>query len=470
MLTLAIAAALGITCASGSSSQDKPKKRTMLATEYDDVTIGADAAADLSLQMGIYDDAEMNSYVAEVGRRMVRYAPRRPFQYSFYIVDQAMPNAFALPGGHIYVSRGLLALANNETELANVIGHEITHAAERHAAAQQEMARRGNPFQMPILRMGKLAAYGRAQENDADRGGQHIAAAAGYDPIGIADFLQRLGDLDRLRFASPLPGYLSTHPGTAERVATTRTRAAQLTIEKGLPIKATAEEYLKQVEGIIIGDDPAGGVFRGQHFVHPALKFQMRFPEGWRTVNDHQNVGASAPDGNAVVFLSVEGKAGDPQAFAEKFIERVKDRYRIKIIRNNSIVVGGIDSWRIAGTGTVNRERLSAQFTFVPYGDLMYRITAVAPRNAANHYLAQARNTVRSFRPLAAEANAEFDVMRLRIVSANHDETIPALMERTGSGLRPGGIAVINGLFFDHRFNGGERVKIAAVERYDPPR
>lgn len=470
MAALVAASLFAVACAGGGSgsAEKKPRKRTVLATEYDDVTVGQRAAAGLSTQMGIYDDPELNAYVAEVGRRMLRHTISRPFDYSFQIVDQAMPNAFALPGGHVYVSRGLLALASNETELANVLGHEITHAAERHAAAQQQMARRTSPLQMPIVRMGKLAAYGRAQENDADRGGQQIAAAAGYDPAGLPSFLRRLGDLERLRVGSRMPSYLSTHPGTVERVATTTQRAGQLTVRPGKPVAADALGYLKHVEGIVVGANPAEGIFRGSRFMHPSLGFQILFPDKWNTVNDHQTVGATSPDGRAVVFLTVEGKAEDPQKFAERFIEERTERFRLKILRDTPIKIAGIDCWRIAATGKVNGRSATAQLTFIPYAGLMYRITAVAPSRAAENYVARARNTVRSFRPLPEEARGGFPIMRLRFTRALPRESIPAMMVRTGSAFRPGGIAVLNGVFVDHLFEGGELVKYVAQEVYAP--
>lgn len=468
-LASAIIAAIAVVstgCASDGSESDGPKQRTILATEFDDVDLGAQAAQDLSAQMGLYRDPAIGEYVAEVGRRMVQFAPRRPFHYTFDVVDQAMPNAFALPGGHVYVSRGLLALANNENELAGVIGHEITHSAERHAAAQQEMARRGNPLKMSIVRMANLAAYGREQENDADRGGQRIAAFAGYDPTGLPDFLQRLGDLERLRGGSRLPSYLDTHPGTVERVATTSQRAAQLEVGTGQPVEADAFGYLQRIDGIVVGPNPEEGVFRGSRFIHPGLGFQMRFPEDWKTVNDHQTVGASSPNGDAVVFLSVEGEAQDPQEFAMKFMTPLAERFNLEILRDNPIKVGGIDSWRVAAKGNVGGRRLAGQITFIPYNGLMYRITAVAPKREADHYIAQARNTVRSFRPLPADANEGFEIMRLRITRAKPGESVADLMKRTSSALRPGGIAVINGVFADHRFKGDELVKYVALEAY----
>ena len=120
--------------------------------------------------------------------RLLRHAPQRPFEYEFKILDQTVPNAFALPGGKIYVSRGLLSLASSEDELAGVLGHEITHAVERHAAGRIEHASRLNPFIIGLMRAAEIAEYSRDQERDADRGGQILAAQAGYDPVGIATF------------------------------------------------------------------------------------------------------------------------------------------------------------------------------------------------------------------------------------------------------------------------------------------
>ena len=467
-VSIAIAFATGCASDGEKSAKKKAPKRTILATEFDDIDVGDQAAESVAAQIGLYDDPALTDYVATVGRRMVQHATRRHFSYEFKIVDEAMPNAFALPGGHIYVSRGLLALVKDETELANVIGHEITHSAQRHSAEQEAMKRNLNPFKMPIVRMAKLAAFGRAQENSADRGGQQIAAAAGYDPTGLPSFLQRLGDLERLRFGSRMPSYLDTHPGTIERVSTTSVQAGLLTIGRGPPIEADAEGYGKRIEGIVVGASPASGVFRGTRFFHPGLGFQIRFPSGWTTENDHRAVGATSPDGNAVVFLSVEGPAQDPEAFAEKFIAARAERFHLKILRNSPIVIAGIDSWRVAASGSVAGRSLTGQITFVPFDGLMYRITAVAPSRKAEDFVAQARTTVHSFRRLRGEARTGFEIMRLRFTKAQYDESIPDLMQRTKSALRPGGIAVINSVAVNHRFKGGEIVKYVAKEVYDP--
>ncbi len=170
-LLLAAAALLCAACAGSSGSSQTKPTRTILTTEYDDARVGAEASQTIQQEMGVLDDPELNAYVNRIGRKLLRGIPRRSFSFEFYVVDQEEPNAFALPGGYIFISRGLLTLANDEDELANVIGHEITHSALRHAAAQQEIARRGSAIVSPFAHATNLAAYGRDMERTADRGG-----------------------------------------------------------------------------------------------------------------------------------------------------------------------------------------------------------------------------------------------------------------------------------------------------------
>ena len=170
---MAVTAILASACA---PQQIAPvRRKIVLSTEYHDERAGEDAAREVREEVGMVTDPEIVAYVRQIGDRLVLRAEQRSFDYQFNVVDQFEPNAFALPGGYVYISRGLLALVSTEDELANVLGHEITHAAARHAAAQQEFMRRQNPFAMPWVRVGNLAAYSRDQERDADRGGQMMA-------------------------------------------------------------------------------------------------------------------------------------------------------------------------------------------------------------------------------------------------------------------------------------------------------
>ena len=517
--TLGVAALLVAACAQGGSATREDdggahKRTILLSTEYDDLKAGEDAALQIEAEMGLYDSPALSEYVAEVGRRLVAYAPLRPFQYTFQIVDQMTPNAFSLPGGHIYVSRGLIALVNTEDELANVLGHEIIHAAERHAAAQQELARRTSPFLMPYIRMARLAAYSRDHERAADKGGQTIAARAGYDPAALAEFLKHLGDTERLTIGySRLSSYFDTHPGTTERVASTAAHAMTLTWTVD-PTRVTGRAaYLQKIEGIVLDTDPAEGIFEDTEFIHPDLDFRIIFPRGWEVVNTREAVGALSPDGNARIFLTLEAplapdkkagsaeKPGDgtsdgsgaadappaapgrtakegepsepptmptPKEAADRFVAESGDEFRVHVVRAQPVQIGDIDSWRIDFEGSMGGQGVGGQATFLAHAGQVFRIMAVATSSSWSQYVGRAHAAARTFRPLTDEERRSVQVEHLRIAHALPDETVTALGQRTDNAWGPGRTAVLNGFFVDTRFQGGEVVKIARSVPYTP--
>ena len=238
---LAIAVLLAVTAAGCGGGAKPPRRReVILSSEAVDEKVGKEADVNVTEGLGIVDDPELTALVNQIGQRLARHAPRGRFQYHFAIVDQAAPNAFALPGGYIYVSRGLLALTNSEDELANVIGHEIVHVAARHAAARQAVIR-GLPGPIKYFAQGHIAGYSRNQEREADRLGQGLAGVAGYDPQGMADFLKDLEFTERLRLGSSrLPGFFDTHPATAERVAGAGGRARMVAWQQSPGIRRGA--------------------------------------------------------------------------------------------------------------------------------------------------------------------------------------------------------------------------------------
>ena len=195
------------------------------------------------------------------------------------MVDQWPPNAFALPGGTIYVSRGLLVLSNSEDELANVLAHEITHAAARHAAARQAVAGGVNPFAMVFTNPAYLAAYSRDQEREADRGGQQLAAAAGYDPAGMNTFLASLDNVEKLLAgASRMPGYFDTHPPTSERAASTATRAQHLDWTRQPGVTRDRDDYLRRLDRPGGGRESGRGSLREGPLPAPGSRFRAPDP------------------------------------------------------------------------------------------------------------------------------------------------------------------------------------------------
>jgi len=469
-LVLVVLVSLGAACASTGEREEAKKKRerTVLATRYDDMRVGTESAKGVEAQMGLVRDPELNAYVRKVGLNLLRYAPLSTFEYQFGIVDQFEPNAFALPGGHIYVSRGLLALADSEDELAGVLGHEITHASARHAAAQQEIAKRMNPLVMGWMRQGQLAAYGREQERDADRGGQRLAAAAGYDPAALTNFLQKLLNTERMLIGhSRLPSYFATHPGTSERVASTAARAQQLATGRPEASRPNRPAYLQHIQGLTLGTNPAEGVFVGDRFIHPDLGFTFTIPSGWQPVNSPQQVGAVAPRGDAFVFLSGFGPARDPKEAALEFVDSDEGKdMNFDVKQEQPVKVGDIDAYRIQGTGRMGSTGVAATMTFVPFSGATFRMVGVMPHAAAGRYLGRARSVASSFRPITQEERDQVTTTVLRIAQAEPGETLQALGQRVGNAYSPQQTAVLNGVFVDVVFQGGELVKVAQAKPY----
>jgi predicted Zn-dependent protease len=452
--------------------EEKRQRRIVLDTVYDDKRVGADQTKLIEAELGLVQDEDLNRFVRSVALRLLRYAPPRPFDYEFKIVDQSVPNAFALPGGKIYVSRGLLALVTSEDELAGVLGHEIIHAAERHASARIDYSSRLNPFTISLLRAAAVAAYGRDQERAADQGGQTLAARAGYDPIGISTFLRKLDASERYKIGwSRMPYFLATHPTSPERSALASERAAALewTAKPGIS-SSEPDGYYGAVDGLIIGDDPAGGLFdKENRFVHPELRFSIRFPQGWETMNTQQAVRALSPNKDAQVTLSAAG-AGDESLdeIVDEFIESEFEGLRIRVNDRREVRLGELPAVRIEGRASNGLGSLSVQMTFVRHGDLVYRLTMLSLADSISKFRGRARAFAHSFRLLEDDGVRSLKVTRLRTARALEGETLQQLSVRTRNQLELVFTAVLNGLFASSTLPRQTPIKIGIEEPYLP--
>lgn len=456
----------------GEESEDEPGKpdRIVLKTVYDDQRVGEEQSSVIEAELGLVEDERLESYLRSVAVRLLRHTTDRPFEYEFRIVDQVTPNAFALPGGKIYVSRGLLALVGSEHELAAVLGHEITHAAERHTAGRIEHASRINPFVLGYRRAAAVAAYGRDQERDADRGGQILAAKAGYDPSGIAKFMKKLDAYDRYEVGwSRLPSFLATHPTSPERSALAANRAESLEWEPVTPVAAREPfGYYSMIEGLVLGDNPAGGLFEDSLFVHPDLRFSIRFPRGWSTENTPQAVIAISPERDAQASLTVEGEAGDLDAVIDEFIDSEFEGIEIRVQDRRPIRIGDLAGVRIEGRASSGPVGLWIQMTFVEHGGLVYRLAILSLAGRADVYRGRGHAFGHSFRPLDEAGARALEVTRLRIARALENETLEQLSVRTRNALELVYTGVLNDLFPSTPLARGTPVKIGLQEPYIP--
>lgn len=470
-VVLLLACAIGLGCASSGSKKRKQeeqakRRRSVLYTSSDDARMGAEAARSVQAEIGLLDDdPELTEYVQRIGKKVLRALPRREFAYHFEIVDQMEPNAFALPGGYIFISRGLLALVNNESELACVIGHEIIHSARRHSAQQQEVAR-AQGFSLPFSRAATLAAYGRDMEREADELGQRLCAAAGYDPMALSTFLRRLDQRERLLIGAPRsPTFLDSHPGSRERASLNSARASELrwTPNPELGDDRGRVRYLERIDGMVIGDRVETGVFVGDLFLHPVLDFEMRFPKGWMLQNSAQAVGATAPRREAVVYLTGDLPAGDLVEVADEFAEKAKEDFRATLKERKRVRVGSIDAVRYSFSGS----GVAAKMTFFPFAGGTWRMVGLAPKAAEGRYFGQILLSMRSFGPISPEHRKLIHSDVLQLILARRGETVVDMARRSGTVLDPSSVALLNGLFGNEVFEGGELLKVVRRTRPD---
>ena len=358
-------------------------------------------------------------------------------------------------------------LTNSEDELANVIGHEIVHVASRHAAARQAVIR-GLPGPIKYFAQGHIAGYSRNQEREADRLGQGLAGVAGFDPDGMAAFLKDLEFTERLRLGtSRLPGFFDTHPATTERVAAASGRARMVSWQRSPGIAKDRADYLRRLEGLVVGMSAAEGAFQGERFIHPDLDFTMRFPDGWKTMNTHVAVGAVSPLRDAQIVLEGQGAGGDPEKAATEYLER-SEQQDFKIDSAAPLKIGSYPAFRVVGKAPTPYGWLPIAITWIAHGGTVFRFTGLTAPGAFERYESNYVNVVRSFRPLPQELRNSVRETRLRVVEAHGGESIAGLSERTGNEWDIQTTAVINDIFANEPLEAGQLVKIAVSRPYAP--
>jgi len=449
-----------------------------------DKELGRETARQVEVDMGIYPDAAGTRYLNRIGERLVKVNPDPTFDYQFAIVDQYGPNAFALPGGYIYVSRGLLALTNSEDELAGVVGHEIVHVSRRHSARQMAKARVPTLFALPgavvggvisenlgnllmapaaIFGGGYMAFHSRQDEFESDQLGQQMAAAAGYDPAALAPILARLEAFSEAYVGQQrIPGFFDTHPSNPDRVSRVSRDSANIDWQRQPGVVTNAAEHLKQLDGLLVGEDPARGVIQGHNFLHPELDLFIKFPREWKSINTHKALFAVAPKKDGLLVMGIAGKGTNPNQAAAQFKNALYQAHRIEPAESKSAKIGHLPAYLLTYTDNSGEEPVHMHFLWIAYRGLIYQFIGLAPER----YRPVLRETALSFRPLSAGEKASIRETRLRVVPARSGETLQKFTKRTGNVWSPKITAVINGLDKGQTLKKGQLVKIAVSQPY----
>jgi predicted Zn-dependent protease len=290
---------------------------------------------------------------------------------------------------------------------------------------------------------GLIAAYSRDQERQADRVGQDMAARAGWDPAAMSSFLRTLDRHTRLdRPAGRRPSFLDSHPMTPERVDATAAFAQTLPRRGGTASALDRAGFLAKLEGLVVGDDPAGGVLDGDRFLHPELDFHLRLPADWRVENSRTGLGALAPRGDALVTLELQGERTDPAAAARAFFQA----NRLRPAEERPLQVGDLAAYRAVAAATMGGGRVVLHLTWIAHRERVFRLTGIAAPGAYEARAPRFDETARSFGPLSAKERKSIHVRRLHTATARGAETLAELGARAGNTWSVAETAVVNGM------------------------
>jgi len=461
-------------------------------------TGGMDAAQEISIGRqqhpqiirtfgGEYGSPELRRYIDSVGQLLARTVERRDLTYKFTVLNSGIVNAFALPGGYVYISRGLLTLAENEAEIAGVLAHELGHINSLHHGRRQgsetiaglliagagiaasavgiggiggdQIGQLGSAVAQGVLR-----GYSREHELEADSLALRYMSRVGYDPMAMVEFLKKMrGDarLEARRLGqSPdkvdANNYLATHPAPIERVQKASALASRYRVSQ--PMLAR-DIYLQKIDGIIYGDDPDQGFIRGRDFIHPKLRFRFTVPEGFQLFNSPTQVRAIGPDGAAIIFDSAQRPSDGPVSY---YVTNVWAR-GARLGGLETIYINGLEA--ATATARVNTNSGARDVRLLAIRkDLqtIFQFAFLTKPGQTERWSTPFRRTSHSFRLLSESEAAAIRPLRIRLHRVRSGDTAAGLARRMAGreGFSLDRFLVINGLTEDARLRPGQTVKI----------
>lgn len=435
------------------------KSEFMLLTEADEIKLGQQTDVEIVQMYGIYDNKELLAYIDNLGQQMVKKSHRPNLKFEFRVMDSPVINAFAVPGGYVYITRGILAYLNNEAELAGVIGHEIGHVTARHSAKQYTNAQfaqlglgLGSVLSEEFARYAPIAAQGigllflkfsRDNESQSDDLGVEYSTKIGYDAHEMANFFVTLDKMSDEGQSRALPSWLSTHPNPADRVTEIRIEAdkwqKQLNVQG---LKTNRNVYLNTINGLVFGDNPRQGFVENNIFYHPDMKFKFPVPTGWQLTNMPTQVQIVSSDEQAAILFTLSTEK-TTQAAAQKFITNTK----AVVNEQNDITVNGLKSRKLISTLTGQNTNLNVLSYFIEKDQYIFVFHGMTSANLFNTYQSIFQNTMNGFSHLADKSKLNVTPDRIRIRQVTHATNLrAALKEFSASDDDLPKLALMNGM------------------------
>lgn len=448
-------------------------------SESQEIALGKQSDPEIIAAYGLYQDDKLQQFISQKGQAMAKISHRPNLDYEFKILDSPVVNAFAVPGGYVYFTRGILAHFNNEAEFAGVLGHEIGHIAAKHSAKQYR-----NQMIGQILFIGGMIAskefrqfadianqgmgllflkFGRNAETQSDELGVEYSTQVGYNPDEMAHFFKTL---ERMRGdGGSIPNFLSTHPNPGDRFTKVKALAQKMREEKGISKanqRVGRESYLQMIDGMIYGEDPNQGYVENGKFYHPELKFYFDVPTGWQTQNSPSQFQMAPKDGKALMFLQLENATNLDQAATA-----VVQRNKIEVIEQSNKSVNGLPARAILGQQTpVDQngqagETIRVAVYLIQYNNLIYKIIGLTTPEQFNQYFRDFQATMTSFAELTDQSKINVFPDRLKIVKVKATGTLQSALNAYGQKSEDmNDLSLINGAELTDQVQAGTSIKI----------
>ena len=443
---------------------------TAFMSADDERRIGAEEHPKMIREFGgAYGDAKLRAYIHRVGNKLAQVSELAQEKFTFTVLNDDKVNAFALPGGYVYITRGLIALAANEAEMAGVLAHEIGHVTARHSAQRYSTAMATNLGLMVLDVIGSqagipssvgqlvgfgaqaaLMGYSRDQELEADQLAVRYLARAGYDPRAMTTFFLKMeahADLERAMLGKPegpINNIMSTHPRTGERIQ-------QAVVLARLPAGSTAmlgrDEFLAEIDGMVFGDDPDQGVRRGNEFVHPSLGFRFQVPPGFTLFNAPQRVVARGPKQSLIIFDMADQKTARQSGRMLPYLTGVWGA-RLSLRGAEALEINGMEAATAeARLNTRDGPRDVRLVAARAAPERIFRFAFITPPEMTRALNEDLRRTTYSLRRLDAAEAKSVRPLRIKLKTVEPGDTADSLAQAIPSAqFRRRWFEVLNGL------------------------
>ncbi len=426
------------------------KKQIMLMSESQEIALGAQYDPSVVSTFGVYDSPELLSFITEKGNEIGKISHRPNLKFHFKILDSPVINAFAVPGGYVYFTRGILAQFNNEAELVGVLGHEIGHITARHSASQQSKQQLGQLLLMggmiaseKFREFGEYAMQGmgllflkfsRDNETESDRLGVEYATKIGYDSREMANFFNVLNQMQMESDHGGVPTFMSTHPDPGDRynAVKEKTKAWQDSVK--LPgYKVNTENYLRMIDGLVYGEDPRQGFVENNIFYHPDLKFKYPVPKDWKLVNSPIQVQMAPSDGSAVIIFTLAKQKNLDEAAQSTFKDLKLTVLDSKSTKVNDLPARAFVSQQVSqDRQTGQQQTIKVMSYFIEYGGNIFVFHGVAADADFNSRFRIFESTMTNFNRLADPSKLNVKPKRIKIETVPRSGTVSEIFSQLG--------------------------------------